>query len=111
MTNGNLYPILLTGIWFRLHPYLDELYFALGAELIVDGEVVESWLIREVPHTEVRRFSEPFIVNADSDYFVRLAFLEAFELARDTEFFAGFTYEPDSPVAEVLLHPVAFLST
>jgi hypothetical protein len=42
---------------------------------------------------------------------VRLAFLEAFELARDTEFFAGFTYEPDSSVAEVPLHPVAFLST
>lgn len=74
MKNGNLFDICLTGVWFRLEPYSNELYSELRAELIIEGEVIDSWLLSDIPHKEVRRFGEPPTVNADSDYLIKTHF-------------------------------------
>jgi hypothetical protein len=110
MKNENLYYENIVGVWFHLDPYSDDLYSRLRAELIVDEEAVEGWLLSEVPHKEIKHFDEPAVVNVGAEYFIRLTFVESTELPPETNLVAGFVYRPESPARQVHVHPIAYES-
>lgn len=104
MKNANFYYQSITGVWFRLDPYSDELYSKLRAELIIDNEVAKTWLLSEVAHKEIKKFDEPAIVNASVEYFIKLKFEEPLNLSSEVLFTAGLVFEEESSPVETRLY-------